>query len=293
MYSWGWNDQYQLGRPIVPHQYNYPVGSVYLPPDNFYPKQLAVGDEHAVVLDNNNTLYVWGSNRRGQLGLGHTRDVPRIQLVEFTDIDPIVEIKAKGAQTIAISSGGQCFCWPIETTAGEKIYRPTELCFPKRILIATASCGYNFSIFVAKNGLVFSMGKDNSVGQLGLGHFDPRDAPVLITSLRDYGELVTQVACGYKHVICKTSLGKVYTWGGGAYGQLGQGDLENDNVPRQVPLNHTYLKAKAVQVHAGARHSMILMDNKKIFWAGTNASINKKPYFVEANLAEKVVLQLN
>ena len=36
---------------------------------------------------------------------------------------------------------------------------------------------------------------------------------------------VTQISCGMSHVICKTMLKRVYTWGSNAMGQLGTGDF--------------------------------------------------------------------
>lgn len=40
----------------------------------------------------------------------------------------------------------------------------------------------------------------------------PRSEPTLIQSLKNRGEKIAFVSCGCKHVICKSSLGKVYTW---------------------------------------------------------------------------------
>lgn len=37
-------------------------------------------------------------------------------------------------------------------------------------------------------------------------------------------EKVVEVSCGYKHVICRTALKKVFTWGMNHKGQLGLGD---------------------------------------------------------------------
>jgi myosin-5 len=80
------------------------------------------------------------------------------------------------------------------------------------------SAGYNFGFFLTTQGLVYSFGKDNSEGQLGLGHIYPKDVPELITCLKDAGERIDALECGFMHVIAKTSLGKVYTWGWGIHG---------------------------------------------------------------------------
>jgi myosin V len=51
-----------------------------------------------------------------------------------------------------------------------------------------------------------------------LGHNYPREIPELISTLRDMGEKIDTVECGYKHAIAKSTLGKVYTWGWGGKG---------------------------------------------------------------------------
>ena len=80
------------------------------------------------------------------------------------------------------------------------------------------ACGYNFALLVTTQGLLYSFGKANNEGQLGLGDTRPRGIPELVVSLKEAGEKVDHVACGFKHCIVKTGLGKVFTWGWGARG---------------------------------------------------------------------------
>ena len=54
----------------------------------------------------------------------------------------------------------------------------------------------------------------------------------MIVSLKDIGERIDTLECGYKHVIAKSSLGKIYTWGWGSRGQLGQGHVDSEMSPR-------------------------------------------------------------
>ena len=79
-------------------------------------------------------------------------------------------------------------------------------------------CGYNFALFVSTSGLVYSYGKDNKEGQLGHGDTNPRDQATLIETLKVLKVKVNQIACGFKHVICRSTLKKVYTWGWGGRG---------------------------------------------------------------------------
>lgn len=93
--------------------------------------------------------------------------------------------------------------------------------FSNKISITKVSCGYNFGFFISQQGLVYSFGKDNTDGQLGLGHVYPNDIPELIACFKEAGERIDQVECGFRHVIARSTLGKVYTWGWNSHGQLG------------------------------------------------------------------------
>lgn len=260
------------------------------PTANFRPKQIAAGDQHSVLLDNTNNLYIWGDNSKGQLGLGHTKEVDRINIVDFTDNDPIVDVKAKGNSTLAITESGAAYFWPVQKTTGEVIARPVLLHLPNKVAIRSGSCGHNFTILVTKSGLVYSFGKDNSAGQLGFGDTFAREVPTLIQSIKDDGEKIVQAFCGYKHVICKTSLGKIYVWGWGGQGQLGLGNLKDQHSPYQVNLSsfNAYHKSKALQVQAGYRHSIILLEDKRIYWTGTTGYLKEQKQFVEVDLSEKI-----
>jgi myosin-5 len=53
---------------------------------------------------------------------------------------------------------------------------------------------------------------------LGLGDLNHRPNPTLIESLKFSGEKISQVQSGLKHVIAKSTLGKIFTWGWGSKG---------------------------------------------------------------------------
>ena len=113
--------------------------------------------------------------------------------------------------------------------------------FSDKINVVRVSCGYNFGFFLSQQGLVYSVGKDNQDGQLGLGHIYPNDIPELITCFKDAGERIDSVECGFRHAIARSTLGKVYTWGWNAHGQLGHGTYDSEISPRPLFLEKSKL----------------------------------------------------
>lgn len=137
--------------------------------------------------------------------------------------------------------------------------------------------------------MLFSLGKDNSEGQLGQGDSCPRNLPTLIEKLKNNKEMIRSVSCGFKHVICKTGLGKVYAWGSNSYGQLGLGHYLNEMTPKLLKTDKfSSLKFKVNQVKAGFRSSMILMDDFKVFWCGQTGSLTKSENYVPLDYKSKI-----
>ena len=241
-----------------------------------------------MMLDYQGNLYVWGDNTYGQLGQNNYQQTRKISALEFLTNDKVNEIKAKGKNNLVVTQNGKAYYWPNNLSTGKTIYEPTELSLPPKIHVSTASCGYDFAVLVAKSGLVFSFGWNNQAGQLGHGDRKSRETPALIETLKNEGELIVSVSCGFKHVICKSSLGKIYTWGWGGKGQLGHGIFEDEYRPRMVLFSISSFKAKVLQVHSGYSHSMLILDNRKLLWWGTNATIDHESSPIEVNLYKKV-----
>ena len=110
---------------------------------------------------------------------------------------------------------------------------------------------------------------------MGLGHIYPRDIPEIITALKDIGERIDSLECGFKHVIAKSSLGKVYTWGWGTKGQLGLGHYDSEISPRLLNIERNKHKEKVIQVAAGFSHSVIMCENnRELLWFGTCGNLS-------------------
>ena len=95
----------------------------------------------------------------------------------------------------------------------KKIKKPKIVVFPEpKVKIQSISCGKDFTLFLSNFQILYGYG-DNTFGQLGQGDIKPRKNPCLISFPgKDSAEYVQNVQCGYKHVICRTTNMKIYTW---------------------------------------------------------------------------------
>jgi myosin-5 len=154
-------------------------------------------------------------------------------------------MSAGGNLNMCACENGEAFAWPYMKNE-IMISVPVKMPFSPKIKIIKTSCGHNFGFFISSQGLVYAIGRDNSEGQLGLGHTYPREVPELLSSLKDIGERIETIECGYRHVLALSSLGKLYTWGWGARGQLGLGHQDSEMSPRFLQIEKSGHKERIV-----------------------------------------------
>jgi alpha-tubulin suppressor-like RCC1 family protein len=152
----------------------------------------------------------------------------------------------------------------------QNLGRPPDPAFPGS---ASASTQEAFdSAAVALGGRAYTFGWGD-VGQLGHGvGFSPNvpdsyraSVPTPIAALE--GVYIEQVSAGPTHVAAVDRAGRVYTWGSGAYGQLGHGDRLPSFVPRRVKA---LAGVNITSVAAGARHTVAVDDMGEVYAWGSN-----------------------
>jgi hypothetical protein len=93
------------------------------------------------------------------------------------------------------------------------------------------ACGQNMTVALATSGHVYTMGSADN-GQLGNPKSDGKQPCLVKDKLGN--ELVEEISCGAFHVAVLTSRSEVYTWGMGANGRLGHGDVNDKKTPTIV-----------------------------------------------------------
>ena len=273
LFAWGWNDKHQCGssggraRVVEVGKESKVV-------------QVSAGDDHSLALTASGLVFAFGDNSRGQLGQANYSDYEK---GVFVDLPCCKQVVAVNNQNMAVCEDGQLFIWPFETVHGERRSYPMRMM--NDVPVMEVSAGYNFAVILSCTGIAYSLGSDNSYGQLGHGDLIARSTPTLILSLKTFGEKITTVSCGQSHVIAKSSLGKIFTWGKGKDGQLGHSSTSNELIPRQAQLRST---SKPIQISAGFRHSLVLSESRKVWLTGRSSSGTCNT-FHEVNLINKSV----
>ncbi|WP_256257832.1 MULTISPECIES: RCC1 domain-containing protein [unclassified Paenibacillus] len=128
---------------------------------------------------------------------------------------------------------------------------------------ADISAGERHSVALSEEGTVYVWG-DNAYGQLGTGDSINRSVPVDQVREIGYGELpddFAAVAAGGRFTAALREDGKVWTWGEGSSGQLGNGsdDMSRLAAPVSIPVNVTAI--------AAGRSHMLALDELGRVWA--------------------------
>jgi alpha-tubulin suppressor-like RCC1 family protein len=92
--------------------------------------------------------------------------------------------------------------------------------------------GRDHGYLLDEQGRVWGWG-DNGFGQVGDGTNTVRQAPVLLPQLSSVQAV--EVEAGHYHGLAVDSSGRLWVWGFGTLGQLGQGTTGNSPTPRLVP----------------------------------------------------------
>lgn len=189
---------------------------------------------HTCALKNDKTVWCWGGNSDGQLGIGlsgsgNDRNVP-------TQVPGLLEVailSANAYHTCATKTDRSAWCWggnqSSQLGVGDALDRTTPTKIPNAFLTDAALAGSTFSLARA-GGSVFTFGS-NTNSELGRGAIGVSPLPVQILSLDN----VSYADVGFSHA-CVLRQNALLCWGDNNSGQLGLGDMADRNAPVAVPI---------------------------------------------------------
>jgi alpha-tubulin suppressor-like RCC1 family protein len=159
-----------------------------------------------------------------------------------------------------------------------KSFSPERVLFGTNVLtgVIEVAAGATHSLFLKSDGTVLACG-ENEFGQLGDAGANPAQAATVVNVLASAGMPLTdivQIKAGHKHSLFLKINKTVLACGENSRGQLGDGTLQNRNLPVQVLVNkdnRTPL-TNVIQLGAGiySFESYFLKKDGTLFRCGTN-----------------------
>ena len=175
----------------------------------------------------------------------------------------VTALSTSGSHTLAVTSDGMVYAWGSNSRGelgdGTLTTRLSPVAVDRSGVlsgktIVAVSAGFEFSLALSSDGLVFAWG-GNTYGNLGDGTGFQRKTPVAVDTT---GVLATKVViaidAGADFSAALTSDGLVFTWGHNTNGQLGQGNYTNSNVPGAVVTSGILLGKTVTAISMGTVH---------------------------------------
>ncbi|MDR6880987.1 S-layer homology domain-containing protein [Bacillus sp. 3255] len=246
--------------------------------------QITAGSSHAIALKDDGSVYTWGNNTSGQLGVGTGYDGKtwnRVFPSHVSDLPEIAGIGAGSNFTFAIDQEGMLWAWgnnsysqlgdktlnnqaaPVQTQVNEWLNPPvvkpgegTVLMKAPKVQNLTAS---ESDTFLIQNNRLYGWGS-NTFGQLGDGTHTSAISPKALSM-----DGIAAIESGDTHIVAVKQDETLWTWGQNFFGQLGDGTTTPGASPVQVKALNGVVAAAA-----GSNHTLALLNNGSVWSFGDN-----------------------
>ena len=248
------------------------------------------GARGTIILKSDGTVWTWGGNFYGKLGIG-------VDPTTLSHMTVPVEVHGTGnvgylnsvsaimggeMHNVALKSDGTVWSWGYNAygQCGDgttnDAYTPVQTglgAVPPLTSVTKLGGRPYFTLAVKSDGTIWAWGM-NQYGQMGNNTVNPLSGPqvtvpVMVSNSAPGGAINNplQVSCGYRVGAALATNGMVWTWGSGSHGELGQGATTTSYMPAQVP-GLTNITA----ISAGWFHVLALRADGTVWAWGNNPS---------------------
>jgi alpha-tubulin suppressor-like RCC1 family protein len=241
-----------------------------------------------IVTQESGSVYAFGRNDRGQLGLGDlgTRGIDLMEKIDCfgdsSEYGRVTHIACGKQHTLFLTESGDVYAAGDNTygqignrAESEKAVKvPTKCALPENAEAVAVDAGIDFSLVLDSNGVVYSFGIGEH-GKLGNGTDGSYNASASSVKMKFEGfptptaikfpssAKIAKICAGNHHCIAVDVKGTVFVWGDGTHGRLGLG-LKTADVLSPVKVEHSYWTrspSAAKFLTAGATSSILVAEN--------------------------------
>ncbi|MFZ4400992.1 MAG: T9SS type A sorting domain-containing protein [Bacteroidales bacterium] len=226
--------------------------------------KVSCGTEFSVALRSDSTLWAWGANMNGQLGIGNLNTV--YTPVQIGSDHNWKDIVAAAMHCLALKSDGSLWAWGLNANGQLGNAGNTNSSFPVKIGNATdwekIYAGQAHSFSIKTDGSLWAWGYNYS-GQLGDGSHSDKNIPTQLGSNTNWKE----ISAGGFHTLALKTNGSLWAWGYNGDGELGDSTTFNDSIPKQIGNDTNWTK-----VSAGFMYSLALKSDGSLWAWGFNGN---------------------
>jgi alpha-tubulin suppressor-like RCC1 family protein len=271
LWCWGYNNYGQIGDGSNSNR-NMPT---LIPIMSSGVSSVAAGVEHTCAVKQDGSLWCWGRNWEGQLGLDPSV-TPYANTPQPILAGGVIRVVTGGYHTCAVMGDLTLWCWganwegQLGNGSWSSTYTPSQVMVGGSPLsVSSVAAGERHTCAVDTAGNLWCWG-NNWFGQVGDGTTSNRNSPVQIA----YG--FSYVSAGWRHTCAVKQDGSLWCWGRNMEGQIGDGnnpgsddcsiwDFGNDC--NKYP---TYITFDVTLVSVGARHTCATKQNGSLWCWGDN-----------------------
>lgn len=261
VYAFGRNEYGQLGDGTTD-----PRSEPYQIPGLTDVIAIASGGHHSLALKADGTVLAWGRNTSHEVSPSATTPITTPTAV--SGLATVLMIAATDADSYALLDSG--VVWAFGNNAfgnlGQGHTNPitTPVQVPGLTNVAILAAGGINPYALKTDGKVWSWGYQSTTGAVGDGTLVDRHSPVQVTQLTN----ILDIGTGLYHAYALDTQGRVWGWGVGNSGQLGNGTLDATRATPSVSFTNTHLVALAKG--SAAVHSMGMLDDWRVItWGNT------------------------
>ena len=237
LWAWGKNEYGNLGQNNKTNR----SSPIQIGSGTDWSKNISAGDGKSGAVKTDGTLWVWGKNNFGNLGLNNRTNLSSPTQIPGTWLTSYGAL-SMGSESLAIKSDGTLWAWGYGGSGSlgqnDTTWRSSPVQVGSDTTWAWINAEYISAFGVKTDGTLWSWGY-GSGGALGQNNQTSYSSPKQVGSGTDWSKVWSNEMVGAG---LKTD-GTAWVWGRNYYGELGQNESRgaSKSSPTQVPGNYKWI----------------------------------------------------